>query len=331
MLRSSTAAWVRTGWIGWVASLGTLSGCVSSSIGDDVRFVQDATAVEQLPRVADRDVEPVAAQDVDRLLAEPLDAEGAVRVALLDNRELRARLREIGIARGQWLQAGLLPNPRAEAELLPERNSRVELRLEYDLTRAVLAPLAARAAAPDLEAARSRAAAAVVSLGYRVRAQFYRLQAAEQGLASSQRGLDALAARHDVARALVEAGNVAELELAREEAAYERARVDVARRELDVASGCSGCTARPPPGVYAALCRPLPSRPCSARTWSAARWRRTWRCGSVASGSRRSRAAPVGRELPVGSPTSRWTCTGCTVIPTTAPVHPMPTGVLALG
>lgn len=209
--------------------------CVSSSIADDVRYVREVSAVEQLPEVADRSVDPVAAREAERLLAQPLDVEGAVRVALLDNRELRAQLREIGVARGQLMQAGLLPNPRAELELLPERNSRIELRVEYDLTRAVLAPLAARASAPELDAARTRAAAAVVSLGYRVREGFYRLQAAQQALAIQQRELDALAARHEAARALVAAGNVAELEVATEEAAYERARVGVARRELDVA------------------------------------------------------------------------------------------------
>jgi outer membrane protein, heavy metal efflux system len=209
---------------------------VSSSIAEDVRYVRNLAAVEQLPGVAERDVESVSSKEAERWLAEPLDAEGAVRVALLDNRELRARLREIGIARGQLIQAGLLPNPRAEAELLPERDTRIELRLEYDLTRAVLAPLAARAAAPELDAARTRAAAAVVSLGYRVRVGFYRLQAAEQRLAITQRGLDALAARHDAARALVAAGNVSELEVATEAVAYERARIDVARRELEVAT-----------------------------------------------------------------------------------------------
>jgi outer membrane protein TolC len=214
-----------------------LPACVSSSIADDVRYVRAAAAVERLPAVADREVDPVAAREAERLLAAPLDVETAVRVALLDNRELRARLREIGVARGQLIQAGLLPNPRAEAELLPERNSSVELRVEYDLTRAVLAPLAARAAAPGLDAARTRAAAAVVGLAYRVREGFYRLQAAEQSLAIQQRELDALAARHEAARALVQAGNVAELEVATEEAGYERARVAVARRELGVAAG----------------------------------------------------------------------------------------------
>lgn len=199
-----------------------------------MRDVRALTRVEQLPRLAEGDVDPVAAREAARLLAVPLDAEGAVRVALLENRELRARLREIGVARGQLIQAGLLPNPRAEVELLPERNSRIELRVEYDLTRAVLAPFAARAAAPELEAARTRAAAAVVSLAFRVRQGFYRLQAAEQRLAITQRELDALAARREAAHALLAAGNLAELEVATEDAAYERARVDVARRELEL-------------------------------------------------------------------------------------------------
>jgi outer membrane protein TolC len=211
-------------------------GCFSSSISEDVRHVQDVTDVKRLANVADRPVDPLAAKDAARLLAEPLDAEAAVQVALIDNRALRARLREIGVVRGQLIQAGLLPNPRAEAELLPERDTQIELRVEYDLTRAVLAPLAARARAPELEAARTSAAAAVVSLGYRVREAFYSLQSAEQSLGLSQRALDALAARHEAARAMVDAGNLAELEVATEEAAYERARIDVAKRELEVAT-----------------------------------------------------------------------------------------------
>lgn len=234
MPRSSALALVRCTVV--AALSGVLPACVSASIAEDLRHVRDVTEVEPLPRLAERGVDPVGDAAAERWLAEPLDAEGAVRVALLDNRELRARLREIGIARGRWLQAGLLPNPRAEAELLPERNTRVELRLEYDLTRAVLAPLAARAVAPELDAARSRAAAFVVSLGYRVRAGFYRLQAAEQRLSITERGLDALAVRHDTARALIQAGNVSELDVATEEVAYERARIDVARRELEVAT-----------------------------------------------------------------------------------------------
>jgi cobalt-zinc-cadmium efflux system outer membrane protein len=75
-----------------------------------------------------------------------------------------------------------------------------------------------------------------VRLAQRVREGVYGLQAAEQRLAITQRGLDALAARHEVAQSLLAAGNVGALQVANEEAAYERARVDAARRELEVAT-----------------------------------------------------------------------------------------------
>jgi cobalt-zinc-cadmium efflux system outer membrane protein len=226
---------MRRGHAALLAMLSTLAaGCVSSSIAADVRNVRELAKVEALPRVADQDVDPAADEAQRRILAEPLDADAAVRAALLGNRELRAALREMGVARGQLQQAGLLPNPLVEVELLPERNSHVELRVEYDVTGLLLAPLRARAAAPELEAARYRAAGAVVALGYRVRAAFYRVQAAEQRLLIAQQALDAWAAGRDAARALGRAGNVAELDVATQEAAYERARVAVAQIELDV-------------------------------------------------------------------------------------------------
>ncbi len=213
-----------------------LAGCVSSSTSGDVARVRELTDVDVLARVADVDVDPATSEEARRLLSRPLDADAAVRIALLNNRGLRASLREIGIARGQLQQAGLIPNPVVEAELLPERDSSIELRIEYDLTSLVLAPTRSRAMALGVEAARYSAAGAVLEGGYRVRTAFYALQAAMQKLVIAQRSLDAFAASRDAARALYEAGNVPELEVANAEASYERARASVARMELDVAS-----------------------------------------------------------------------------------------------
>ena len=223
-------------WFGALA-LGALgaTGCMASSIGADVARVRGLADVTTLAQVADADVDSAPDQDARRILAQPLDADAAVRVALLNNRELRATLREMGIARGHVIQAGLLPNPVVEAELLPERNTQLELRVEYDITEALLAPRRARTAAPDLQATRYRAAAAVVELGYRVREAFYRAQSAEQRLALAQQVLDGFAAGRDAARALLAAGNIPELSLVHHEAAYEHARVTVAQLELEVA------------------------------------------------------------------------------------------------
>lgn len=211
------------------------AGCTSASIERDLDQVSKLTHVEEVSRVVDDDVVASSNEDAGRLLEEPIDADAAVRVALLNNRELRAVLREMGIPRGKLIQAGLLPNPVVEAELLPERNTTLELRVEYDITSAVLAPLRKRAAKPDVLAARFRAAAAVVDLGYRVRAGFFRFQSADQRAMIAEQVLDGYAASREAAQEMLAAGNVTELDLASEEVAYERSRVLVAELSLEVA------------------------------------------------------------------------------------------------
>lgn len=212
-----------------------LVGCVGSSIDADVARVRELTRAEDLAAVQELEVDPASDREAKRLLAEPLDADAAVRIALLNNRELRATLREMGVARGLLMQAGLVPNPLFEIELFPERNTEVEFRVEYEITQALFAPARSRVARADLEAARYRAAQAVVDTGARVRGMFYALQGAEQRLRVGQRVLDAFAASRDAARALFEAGNIPEVDLAVQEAAFERARAAVARMELEAA------------------------------------------------------------------------------------------------
>ena len=204
-----------------------------TSIHPDLRYVEDATHV----RTADvaTDVDPSVPREAKDLLAKPLDADAAVRIALLDNRELRATLREMGVARGQLVQASVLPNPVVEVEALPERTSNFELRAEYDVTGLVLAPIRARAAAPELDAARYRAAAAVVDTGFHARAAYFRALAAREKLALANRSLDALAAARDAADALFRAGNVSELDFATQDAAYQEARASTAEMELAAA------------------------------------------------------------------------------------------------
>jgi cobalt-zinc-cadmium efflux system outer membrane protein len=215
--------------------LALLSGCVSTSIRSDVARVRELSKVEALPRLPEARVDTKPTDDTRQLLDKPLDANAAVRVALLNNRPLRARLRELGVERGELIQAGLLENPSIEAELLPERDTRMELRAEYDVMSFVLMPMHKKAAQHDLDSARLDAAGDVVELGYRVRAAFYALQASEQAHRIAQRSLDALAAGRDAAEALLEAGNLPQLDASSQIAAFERARITVAQLELEVA------------------------------------------------------------------------------------------------
>jgi outer membrane protein, heavy metal efflux system len=211
-----------------------LSACAAPSRATDLQRVRQLSSATELG--LQRSVDPSPAAEVRELLAIPLDGDRAVQVALLNNRGLRAMLREVGVARGRLLQAGLLPNPVFEVEALPERQTAVELRVEYAVTRAALLPLRSQVARSELEAARLRAASTVLETGFAVRAALFSVQAAQQRLAIGEETLQAFAASRDAARALVAAGNVPALDLASHKAAFERARVEVAELELEVAA-----------------------------------------------------------------------------------------------
>lgn len=209
----------------------SLSSCISTGVREDVSAIREITHAVALADVSSA-VEDVPAPDVEQILAAPLDADAAVRIALVNNRELRATLRELGVARGRVLQAGLLPNPFVDAEVSPERQTALAIRVEYDVAGFLLAPLRSEAAYADLDVARFEAAGLVIETGYHVREAFYDLLAREESLAIAQRQLDALAAARDAAHALADAGNLRELDVAARDAAYEEERVHVAEMEL---------------------------------------------------------------------------------------------------
>jgi cobalt-zinc-cadmium efflux system outer membrane protein len=213
-----------------------LGGC-ASSLRSDVASVGKLSRMQApLPKLREGHVDAEPVEETRALLARPLDAEAAVRLALLNNRELRARLRELGIASARVVEAGLVANPIFEAELLPERDSDLEVRVEYEITSLVMAPLKRRAEQHDLEAARLDVAGDVIELGYEVRTAFYALQTAERRLGFAQQTLDALAAGRDAAVAIAEAGNSPQLNAASQIVGYERARITVAQVELEVAT-----------------------------------------------------------------------------------------------
>lgn len=87
-----------------------LSGCSVTSQEDAFRSVNDSVKKDlvwiKTPEQA-REVET----RVYALLAQPLNEENAVRIALINNRTLQQTYEEIGIAHAELVQAGLMSNP----------------------------------------------------------------------------------------------------------------------------------------------------------------------------------------------------------------------------
>jgi outer membrane protein TolC len=193
-----------------------------------------------------------------------LRVEQAVELALQRHPELVAVAHEVRAAQRSRTASGRLPDPELELEWRPTREGgETELGVGMDVTDVLLAPLRRRVGDAAVDAERARAQAAAVRLQFEVRADFYALSASQAQLGLARRTLEAQAAARDLARALLEAGNVAALDAVAQEAAYETLRQSVAALELEAARRREGLSALlgAPVGAVAGLPEVPPEPP----------------------------------------------------------------------
>lgn len=182
--------------------------------------------------VADKAVEEV----LDKLLAEPLTPDSATQIALLNNNKLQATYQHLGIAQGDLVEAGLLPNFIFSGEIrFPKEGANLELSLVQNFIDIFQIPLRKRIAESQFEEAKIEVIDKALGMSYNVRKAFYEYQGSEQLLEMSQTALLALEASRDLARKLHDAGNLTDLDLAQEEVNYETLRIENADLEEQVA------------------------------------------------------------------------------------------------
>ena len=240
------------------------AGCGRGALETDVREVNEFLAAQAAGRTPGAAARPSVAlpseerweedpAEAPRILGKPLHAEAAVRLAILLNRDLRASMYELGVARGRVVTAGLLPNPEVEVSLRapqdPFQELQADIGIEYDISRVILLPLRKGAAEAELAAERVRVAGEVLDTAYRARVAFYDVQARQSVLDLRSRALAAFQAGYAAAEELHRVGNLPDVDLATQRAAVEASRIEVAeaentlldaRERLNVAIGLSG-------------------------------------------------------------------------------------------
>lgn len=208
--------------------LGLLSGCVAHDAG--YRDVQQLVSSRTGHDVRWQHLEGAqgSRDAVRQLLSQPLTAENAVRVALLNNAELQAAFEELGIARASLVSALRLPNPVAEGSVRfrKTRSATLDFAVTEDLSQLIFLPLRSAVAEAQLDAAKLVVAGRTLDLVLQVRSAFYGYLADRQLLELRRTVLDALGAAAKVASSLHEAGNVTELDRDTEQVLFEEARVN---------------------------------------------------------------------------------------------------------
>lgn len=178
-----------------------------------------------------------AAETVQTLLEGGLGEGEAVRIALLNSRDLRAVYADLGVAQAALVQASLLHNPVLDAGVgIPIGGGGVDVALgiAMDVIDLLYTPLRKRVATAALEETQLRVAAAVLDLAWRAETAFRHHQADVQMLEMRRQIADSTAASFEFARRLREAGNITELDLASEQALADESKLDVRMAEIAV-------------------------------------------------------------------------------------------------
>jgi len=175
-----------------------------------------------------QDAEAQAA--ISALLRQPLSADSAVQIALLNNHNLQATYEELGIAQADLVEAGLLRNPIFTFERrFPGQAMEVDVLKEFiDI---VLLPLRKRIAEAQFQAAKLRVGHEVLNLAAEVRAAFYGYQGDQQLVDLRKTVADATERSAETALRLQQAGNLKNLDLANEQASHAEAKIELAKAQ----------------------------------------------------------------------------------------------------
>jgi outer membrane protein TolC len=214
---------------------GVLGGCAGFSPDGGFSAVQsEAQTRLQKDVVWTRDAEARRAVEarVDALLAQPLSADDAVQIALLNNPGLQAAFNTLGIAEADWIAARRPPNPGFSIGRLT-RGSEVEWdrSLHLDLAALLTMPMRAGIEARLFEQTRRTLVLDVLRLAAETRRAWVTAVAAGQTVAYQRQAMEAAEAGAELARRMARVGNWNTLRRAREQAFYADAVLAVARAE----------------------------------------------------------------------------------------------------
>lgn len=179
-----------------------------------------------------------AAERLDELLKKRLTVDDAVQIGLLNNRELQAVYSELGVAQSDLVQAGLLSNPIFDAAIkwpMPGGGRpELDLSVVMNFLDIFYLPLRKRVAMARFEEAKARVSGSVLDFAARVRRTFFMHQANEQLLELRQTIVQALSASFEVTRRLHEAGNLNDLDFARDRVFLETGKLALRSGEVAV-------------------------------------------------------------------------------------------------
>jgi outer membrane protein, multidrug efflux system len=212
----------------------TLAGCATVSPdgnASDINQLVTGRAAGTTAQVAAADT-AATREAVAKLLAQPITAESAVHIALLNNPGLHASMATLGISDAERVQAGTLPNPHFSIGRFVEGDTReIERVLRFNVLGLITLPWRAKWQNQQHELAKLQAAQEVVKLASDTCKAWVNAVAAQQTAAYMADAKLAAEAGGELARRMARVGNWSRLEQAREQVFLADATTQLARAQ----------------------------------------------------------------------------------------------------
>jgi type III secretion system FlhB-like substrate exporter len=217
------------------AAISVLAGCATVTVDramDEAQGVaRDRTGVAAERISSDAQQQQVSAE-VDRLLAQPLTADDAVRIAMVNSPSFQALMHENAATMASAVQSGRLLNPVFTFDRLV-RGDDVDIGrlLSFQIVDLLTWPLRTQMASLRIEQDKIKTTGDIVERAADARKAWIEAVAAQQTLAYYRDVLTAAEASAELARRMQGVGNWSRLQRAREQAFYADAAVQLARAQ----------------------------------------------------------------------------------------------------
>ncbi len=211
-----------------------MAGCASVSPDGNTSDINVLTAGKTAGTTAQVAAADTAAtrEAVATLLAQPINAESAVRIALLNNPGLHASMATLGISDADRVQAGTLPNPHFSIGRFIEGDTvEIERVLKFNIVGLLTMPWRAKWQGQQHELAKLQAAQEVITLAANTRKTWINAVAAQQTAVYMGDVKLAAEAGGELARRMARVGNWSRLEQAREQVFLADAATQLAKAQ----------------------------------------------------------------------------------------------------
>jgi outer membrane protein TolC len=214
-----------------------LAGCASTVVNENLAETSAFATREvgtEVQLQSTSDARAAAASEARDLLAEPLTADGAVRLALVYSPTFQRMLADSAAASAAATQSARLPNPILSYSRLAAGDvSEIERALTVSLLDFVLLPQRRHLADLQQVQHRLRSAGDVIAVATEARQAWIDAVAARQSLEYSEQARRSAEAGAELARRMKAVGNFSRIEAAREQAFYADTTAEVARARLE--------------------------------------------------------------------------------------------------